>query len=332
MSSKGTRSASWPPASWASTTCAQPWSRCTASHLRKRSASSGTTRWYALRNRFDSHPCDAPTNAFAARFDVAERGAEVEEEMCARDVAVAITERGIGPVDDHRLVPVDQDVERMEVAVARDLRARVELGQQGLDSPERGAQAGVFMRRQPTSNQSEASFREALAVRLRPPHDWQRMEADLERGETVDQARRSPRGSLHRFEQRRVRPSLHHLDREVAELTGTEDRDHSRRRVGLLEAPLLDRGFAPCHPRLLHGPVGAGNERPAPLGRQVSAREPDVVDERREASADRAGFFRVEHGAPVLVLEPPAQCGCRLDRAVHLGHMRSITQHASICL
>ena len=217
----------------------------------------------------------------------------------------------------------------MEVAVARDLRARVELGQQGLDSRERGAKVGVLVRGQPTPNQSKASFREALAVRLRPPLDGQRVEAHLEHGETVDQARRSPRGSLHRVEQRRVRPSLHHLDREVTELAGTEDRDHSRRRVRLLDAPLLDRGFAPCHRGLLHGLVGAGDERAGPLGRQVPAREPDVVDERREASADRAGCFRVEHGASVLVLEPPAQCGCRLDHAVRVRHMTSITQRAS---
>ena len=64
----------------------------------------------------------------------------------------------------------------MEVAVTCDLRAHVEFGQQRLDSHGTGAQVGVLVRGQPAPNQSETSFREPVAVGLRPSVDGQHVQ------------------------------------------------------------------------------------------------------------------------------------------------------------
>ena len=115
----------------------------------------------------------------------------------------------------------------------RDTRpsGRVELGQQRLDSHERRGQVGVLVRGQAAANQSETPLHEAVAVGLGPFVDGQRVQTQLQCGEPVDQLRRSPGSSLHGVEQRRMWPSLHHLDRKVAELARTEDREDRRRRV-----------------------------------------------------------------------------------------------------
>ena len=129
---------------------------------------------------FDSQPCRAAERGLRGSVRRGEGSPEVEEQAGASDIAVSIAESGVGPVDDHRRVAVDEHVQGVEVAVARDDRPGFELREQRFDPRERRGQLRVVVCRQEPAYEPQPALHQTLAVGLGPVVSRQGMQSEVQ--------------------------------------------------------------------------------------------------------------------------------------------------------